>query len=187
MQPLTIRRALPTEAQRLAELGQTTFVEAFAEQNRPEDMALYLQQAFGVAQQTQELADPRTTFLLLLHDETPIGYAKLMDHAVPACVTGPHPLEIARFYLLQAWVGRGVASHLMQACVDRAVGLGYETLWLGVWEHNLRAQAFYRKWNFVVVGEHGFLVGSDLQRDLLMACSVPPLYNQTVLDGHNNY
>lgn len=168
MQPLTIRRALATEAQPLAELGQTAFMEAFAAHTGPEDMAFYLQQAFGMAQQAQELADPRTTFLWLLQDTTPIGYAKLVDHPGPACVTGPHPLEIARFYLLQAWVGQGIGSYLMQACVDHAVGLGYETLWLGVWEHNLRAQAFYRKWNFEVVGEHGFLVGCDLQRDLLM-------------------
>ena len=41
-------------------------------------------------------------------------------------------------------------------------------MWLGVWERNWRAQAFYRKWEFTVVGDHVFLLGSDAQTDLLM-------------------
>ncbi|MDQ2855211.1 MAG: GNAT family N-acetyltransferase, partial [Acidobacteriota bacterium] len=42
-------------------------------------------------------------------------------------------------------------------------------LWLGVWEHNGRARAFYRKWKFVEFGEHIFQLGEDPQNDILMA------------------
>jgi len=44
-------------------------------------------------------------------------------------------------------------------------------VWLGVWEHNPRAIAFYRKWGFEAVGEHVFVVGTDPQRDLVMTRS----------------
>jgi ribosomal protein S18 acetylase RimI-like enzyme len=50
----------------------------------------------------------------------------------------------------------------------RAEAVGSAVLWLGVWERNQRALAFYRKWRFDVVGEHTFKVGDDPQRDLLM-------------------
>ena len=56
----------------------------------------------------------------------------------------------------------------MGACLEEAAGGGYETLWLGVWEHNLRAIAFYRRWGFETVGSHTFLLGSDEQTDLIM-------------------
>jgi ribosomal protein S18 acetylase RimI-like enzyme len=56
----------------------------------------------------------------------------------------------------------------MQICICAASQLGYRILWLGVWEHNYRAQAFYRKWEFRVVGTHIFQLGSDAQTDLLM-------------------
>jgi ribosomal protein S18 acetylase RimI-like enzyme len=61
-----------------------------------------------------------------------------------------------------------VGAALMQACIDEARRRGHKTLWLGVWEHNPRAQAFYRKWNFVEIGTHVFHLGNDPQTDLLM-------------------
>jgi ribosomal protein S18 acetylase RimI-like enzyme len=57
---------------------------------------------------------------------------------------------------------------LMRKCIDEARQAGYQTIWLGVWEHNTRAQAFYRKWNFQITGQHIFKLGSDLQNDFLM-------------------
>jgi ribosomal protein S18 acetylase RimI-like enzyme len=56
----------------------------------------------------------------------------------------------------------------MGACIDEAKHAGHDSVWLGVWERNVRAQAFYRKWNFRTVGEHMFRLGADLQRDLIM-------------------
>jgi ribosomal protein S18 acetylase RimI-like enzyme len=56
----------------------------------------------------------------------------------------------------------------MRELLEAARGAGHETMWLGVWEHNERALAFYRKWGFEVVGEHIFQVGDDPQNDLLM-------------------
>jgi ribosomal protein S18 acetylase RimI-like enzyme len=83
-------------------------------------------------------------------------------------VEGANPVEIVRLYVSRDWLGRGIGEQLMRACIDEARQTGHETLWLGVWERNARAQAFYRKWNFHTVGEHVFELGSDLQRDIVM-------------------
>jgi ribosomal protein S18 acetylase RimI-like enzyme len=64
--------------------------------------------------------------------------------------------------------GRGVARQLMAAVFAAARGRSAQTLWLGVWEKNLRALAFYRKFGFVDVGSHQFVLGTDVQTDRLM-------------------
>jgi ribosomal protein S18 acetylase RimI-like enzyme len=61
-----------------------------------------------------------------------------------------------------------VAAALMQACLDQARKAEHDVVYLGVWEHNPRAIAFYRKWGFEKVGEHVFLLGDDEQTDWLM-------------------
>jgi ribosomal protein S18 acetylase RimI-like enzyme len=56
----------------------------------------------------------------------------------------------------------------MQACFDRAGQSGHGAIYLGVWEHNHRAIAFYRKCGFEVAGSHVFQMGDEAQNDLWM-------------------
>lgn len=165
---LTIRRGTIDDAALLSELGARTFSETFAADNTPEDLAVYLTTSFSVAQQTAELEDSASTFLIAEIDGHAAGYAKLHEGKPEQGVEGANPIELVRLYVLREWLGRGVGEQLMRACVDQARQAGYDTIWLGVWERNARAQAFYLKWNFQTVGEHIFQLGSDLQRDLLM-------------------
>jgi diamine N-acetyltransferase len=165
---LTIRRGTIADAGLLSELGARTFSATFAVDNTPEDLAAYIAMSFSVAQQTAELEDPASTFLIAEVDGRAAGYAKLHDGEPEKGVEGPKPVELVRLYVSRDWLGGGIGEQLMRACIDEARQAGHETIWLGVWERNARAQAFYRKWNFREVGEHMFQLGSDLQRDLLM-------------------
>ncbi len=87
---------------------------------------------------------------------------------MPECVSGVRPVELVRFYLLQEWIGKGFGARLMQACVDEGQRRGADVIWLGVWEHNARAIAFYQKWGFAIVGTHNFQLGTELQQDYIM-------------------
>lgn len=165
---VTIRRGTVGDAGLLSELGERTFSETFAADNTSEDMAAYVATSFSIAQQTTELEDPASTFLIAEVDGHAAGYAKLYDGEPEKSVEGPNPVELVRLYVSRDWLGRGIGEQLMGACIDEARHAGHETIWLGVWERNARAQAFYRKWNFRTVGEHVFQLGSDLQRDLVM-------------------
>jgi ribosomal protein S18 acetylase RimI-like enzyme len=165
---LTIRRGTVADAGLLSELGARTFAETFASDNTPEDLAAYIATSFSVAQQTAELEDPASIFLIVEVDGRAAGYAKLHDGTPEQGVEGAKPIELVRLYVSREWLGRGIGEQLMRACLDEARQAGHETIWLGVWERNGRAQAFYRKWNFRPVGEHMFQLGSDLQRDILM-------------------
>jgi GNAT superfamily N-acetyltransferase len=172
---LSVRIAKAEDAALLTELGARTFKETFAADNTPEDMAAYLGSSFNPTQQAAELADPRATFLVAEAGEinnVPLGYAMLRFGEAPPEVTGYKPIELVRLYVLQETVGTGVGSVLMQACINEAKLRHFRTLWLGVWEHNHRAQAFYRKWNFYEVGTHVFQLGNDPQTDILMQTSI---------------
>lgn len=164
----TIRPAVPADAAALAELAERTFRDAFAADNRPEDLALYLATAYGPAQQARELADPAITTLVAESGGLLIAFAQLRHGQAPARVNGPSPIELWRFYLAAEWHGRGLAQELLARVLDTARQAGAATLWLGVWERNPRALAFYRKAGFVEVGEHTFVVGTDPQTDRIM-------------------
>jgi ribosomal protein S18 acetylase RimI-like enzyme len=165
---IMIRLASALDASMLAELGARTFSETFSADNTAEDMAAYVGSSFSVAAQAAELADPHTTFLIAEIDGVALGYAKLHAGQPAAGVEGDNSIELVRLYVSREWHGRGVAQTLMRACLDHAKGAGHETMWLGVWEQNERAKAFYRKWDFRAVGEHVFQLGSDAQRDIVM-------------------
>ncbi|MBV8859397.1 MAG: GNAT family N-acetyltransferase [Acidobacteria bacterium] len=167
-----VRRASTDDAKLLAELGARTFSETFAEDNSPEDMAAYVADSFSLERLTEELTDPLSVFFIAEVDDVAAGYAKIHPGETAEGVEGERPIELVRLYVAQAWLGRGVGPALMRRCVDATREMGFQTIWLGVWEHNRRAQAFYRKWSFYEVGEHIFQLGSDPQRDIVMQRAV---------------
>jgi ribosomal protein S18 acetylase RimI-like enzyme len=164
-----IRRAAAADNVLLAEVGAETFSDTFAAENSPENMAAYLAQSFGPAIQGRELADPRSRFLIIEAGGSAAGYARLVFGPAPDAVEARKPVEIVRFYARKGWIGRGIGSRLMRACLREGEREGCDVVWLDVWERNPRAIAFYRKWDFREVGTQVFRLGEDLQRDLLMA------------------
>ena len=175
MQPhgmISIRTANLPDATLLADLGRQTFHETFAAENDPADMAAYLDQAYTIAKLTAELSEPGSTYFLAVVSSRVAGFARVACAEPPACVTGPAPVRLAKLYVVADALGTGVGAALMNAGIDWARSFGHETLWLGVWEHNHRAIAFYRRWGFVPVGTEGFLLGTDDQTDLVMQRSL---------------
>ena len=167
-----IRHGVATDAATLADLAARTFRETFAAGTSPEDMARHLADAYGTPQQQLELADPDVTTLLVEADGHLAGYAQMRSGVTPECVTGDSPVELWRFYIAQPWHGRGMAQELMQRVELESYGRGGRTLWLGVWERNARAIAFYQKVGFTDVGSHVFMVGTDAQTDRILVRSL---------------
>jgi ribosomal protein S18 acetylase RimI-like enzyme len=165
---IVIRRALVDEAPSLLEFAARTYYEAFAPLNTSENIRAYMAGAFTLPGFIQELNDARAVFIVAEADGKLAGYAKLRSDKSPACVAGEAPIELVRFYIDQPWQGSGLASDLMQSCFSEAKQRGFKTIYLGVWEKNFRAQAFYKKWNFIRVGEHVFQMGDDPQIDWWM-------------------
>ena len=169
---VTIREATIADVAVLSELARRTFYDTFASTNDATDMALHLAEAFGIDQQTRELNDRDITTLLVEEGGEAIAFAQLRSGHVPDCVSGADPIELWRFYVTQQWHGKGIARLLMDRVCTEARLRGARTLWLGVWEKNARARAFYAKCGFTDVGDHLFFFGTDPQTDLVMASSL---------------
>ena len=170
MSEIIIRQATPEDAKLLTDLAYTTFWDAFAHhpKNAPDDLNHYMRQAFNQEQITAELADARNIFLLADIDGEVVGYAKIIIDNIEPGITAERPIELSRLYSHQKHLGQGVGQTLMDACFERARAEDRDVMWLGVWEYNPRAQRFYEKNEFRIVGSHVFLLGKDAQTDLLM-------------------
>jgi diamine N-acetyltransferase len=169
--PLRVRSAVPPDARRLADFAAAAFTDTYAADNTPADMTAYIAGAFGERQQRDEILDAACLVLLAERDGELAGYALLRDGA-PTAASAAHvsnAMEIARLYASRRWIGTGVGSALMQHCLDAAAARGRAWAWLGVWERNARAIAFYRRWGFTDVGSQVFQLGSDRQTDRIMA------------------
>jgi ribosomal protein S18 acetylase RimI-like enzyme len=172
MRDVSIRNATSEDAALIAELGLRIFVETFGASNSAEDMRAYVATAFDVERMRDEITDPLSMVFVAETDGNPVGFARLHAGPPPAEVAGNQPVELARLYVAGAQHGTGVGARLMQHCIDVARGRGHDVMHLGVWEHNARAIAFYRKHGFAHVGEHTFMLGSDAQTDWTMTLSL---------------
>jgi GNAT superfamily N-acetyltransferase len=165
----TLRHATPADAGVLCVFAARTFTDTYGRHNDPRNLRHHLEATFGLAQQTAELCDRQVTTLLALVDGQLAGYAQIRRGPAPACVNGPAPIELHRFYVDRDWHGRGISQCLMVGARAAARDFSGDTLWLKVWENNARAIAFYAKSDFVDVGSADFFVGSDRQRDRVLA------------------
>ena len=170
MTQITVRQADLGDAKPLTKLAYVTFWDAFHDhpKNAPHDLADYMGRAFSEEQVVNELSDPNSIFLIAEIEGEMAGYAKLVFESTEPEIIGEWPVELNRLYSHQKFLGKGVGQALMDACFAKARETGRDVIWLGVWEYNPRAQRFYEKNGFRIVGKHTFLLGSDPQTDLLM-------------------
>lgn len=167
--PLQLRRATPDDAQRLAQLGARTFRDTYRGLDDPQDIEAYVTEHFTPERVAAQLRRPGSVTLLAHAGAEDAGYLQVALGEAPACVTGPAPVELVRLYLRQEWIGHGHGAWLMQAAEAEARRIQGRTLWLGVYDKNERAVAFYRRRGFTQVGTHDFLFAGVWYADPVMA------------------
>ena len=168
MHTITIRVARKEDAALIADMSRITFYDAFVQDNIKEDMDIFMNQQFTKAALMKEVEEEDGIFLLAYAGNEPCGYARMRLNNKEHIMATENAIEIARIYALSSAIGKGVGSALMQYCIDMANQLNKSNIWLGVWEKNERAIAFYKRWGFEKFSEHRFLLGTDLQTDWLM-------------------
>jgi GNAT superfamily N-acetyltransferase len=153
----------------LAALARRSFFDAYCETDDHAVIEEYCARNFTQERFASILADPRARLVVATDGGGGlVGYAHVADSPPPPCVRGAVPVELVRLYLAREWIGRGVGAALMLAAIDEARSLGGQTLWLGVYERNPRAIAFYRRFGMQVVGTKPWEWGGSVFQDPVM-------------------
>ena len=165
---INIRIADYTDAERVALIAEKTFRETFGAFNTKEDMDEHCKKSYGAEIQQGEIADTNKCTLVCEADNKIIGYAQINWNKSFDGIQGSPQAEIQRIYIVKDRHGTGAAQELMKVILGMLRQRKIRHVWLGVWEKNPRAIAFYKKFGFVETGEHVFLLGSDPQRDIIL-------------------
>ncbi len=165
---ITIRIATADDIPAIVSLGIRTFRDTFDEVNTPENMMLYLNGTFTQKKVLEDFLEQGAVFFIAEQEDEPIGYARVRRSPTPSELGNVKAIEIERLYADKKYLGKRVGYLLMSECLQYARDNDFQVVWLGVWEHNARAIAFYKRWGFEQFGDHIFMLGNDAQTDILM-------------------
>mgnify|MGYP005753176855 CR=1 FL=1 len=152
----------------LQKLSYETFDETFRDQNSPEAMSAYLEKAFNLAQLEKEMSNRNSQFYFVYVNDEVAGYLKVNTNDAQSEQMGEDSFEIERIYIKSSFQKHGLGRHLFNKAMELAKEGNKKSIWLGVWEKNENAIAFYERMGFVQTGTHSFFMGDEEQTDYIM-------------------
>lgn len=152
----------------LIEISRETFISTFEDSNTEENLKEYIEKAFNKNKMYEELLNENSVFYILYDDKIPVGYLKLNEGEGQSDIKDLNSLEIERIYVVKKFQSMGIGKILLDKAIEVAINKKKEYIWLGVWEKNEKALAFYKKNDFAIISEHSFFMGNDEQLDYIM-------------------
>ncbi|UPK41621.1 GNAT family N-acetyltransferase [Paenibacillus pabuli] len=156
------------DLQKLQEISIETFNDTFKDQNSHDNMKAYLERAFNAKQLETELSNSCSDIFFVYYNDELAGYLKLNRDGAQSEKMSDASLEIERIYIRNKFQKHGLGKDLLNKAVETALEYKKKEIWLGVWEKNDNAIAFYRKMGFVQTGSHSFYMGDEEQIDFIM-------------------
>ena len=169
---MKIRKINIDDLEALRNLSIQTFKETFEEVNTEEDMQKYLDENLSIKKLKSELEKPNSEFYFAENNGEILGYLKLNFKDAQTEKLEENHFEIERIYVLKAFLGQKIGQILYDKAIEIGREKNLEYVWLGVWEENHRAIRFYEKNDFEIFGKHDFVLGEDVQTDLLMKMKI---------------
>lgn len=163
-QDIQIRSVAAHEVEELRALGEETFRETFEAQNSKENLAAYLTKSFSLASVQAQLVSPQSEFYFASINDEILGYLKLN--------TSDEGLEIERIYVKGSAQGQGIGITLYKFTLGIAKARKSTWLWLGVWQGNKKAIAFYEHNGLEIYKTRQFKLGDQLHDDFLMRLQI---------------
>ena len=162
-----------TDINELQKVSVETFHDTFAAQNTEKNMQDYLSNSYKLETLTKEINNPNSFFYFVLNNEDDImGYLKLNINDAQSEDDFENALEIERIYIRKNFQKQGLGKVLYNIATTKATQLGKQRIWLGVWEFNHNAKAFYQHLGFEFNGSHTFNMGDEPQTDLIMVKTI---------------
>lgn len=165
---LSIKKCSIEDSRELQEISYETFNETFKDNNSPENMIAYLERAFNLNQLEIELSNISSQFFFVYFNNEIAGYLKININEAQSEEMGVESLEVERIYIKSKFQKYGLGKFLLNKAIEIAMEHNKKKIWLGVWEKNENAIAFYNKMGFVQTGVHSFYMGDEEQMDFIM-------------------
>lgn len=165
---INIKKCTLEDSRKLQEISYKTFNETFKNQNSPENMNAYLERAFNLKQLEKELSNISSQFFFVYFNNEVAGYLKVNTNDAQSEEMGDELLEIERIYIKNKFQKHGLGKYLLNKAMEIAIERNKKKIWLGVWEKNENAIAFYKKMGFVQTGAHSFYMGDEEQMDFIL-------------------
>lgn len=165
---INIKKCNIKDLPKLLEISYETFNETFKNQNSPENIKAYLERAFNLKQLEKELSNISSQFFFVYLNNEVAGYLKININDAQSEEMSDESLEIERIYIKRKFQKHGLGMYLLNKTIEIAMEFNEKKIWLGVWEKNENAIAFYEKMGFVQTGSHSFYMGNEEQVDFIM-------------------
>lgn len=172
MNDVGIRRATPADAPILSALAVATFPLACPAGTTTENIAQFCAARLSVGAFDAYLASAEHALWLGCESDEAVGYVMSVsrepsDPDVAGVLQHRPTVEISKIYVLASHHGRSIASRLMDTVIEAARREGAASVWPGVNRDNERANRFYEKTGFALVGTRSFLVGTSIEADFV--------------------
>ena len=159
----------PVNVKILQKIIHQTFINTYQKDTAKSELQTYLDREYNVSQIQKQLDDPNCQFYVCIVDRQVAGYMKLnlgnkQTEAFPTA-----SVEVEKLYIYPEFKRLGLGTKFLKKAERVAKQAEAKMLWIGVWEENEKAIKFYRKLGFKYLKNHEFRLGSEIQRDLILA------------------
>ncbi len=172
MPKITINRLSEQDLQPLIFISKKTFDDTFRPDNKDYIIDHYLETSFTEEKMKAQLNNPNSEFYFAYSDNDVAGYLKININDAQTEAMGEDTLEIERIYVDNRYQKQGIGKHLYNKAIERAKYYHLKKVWLGVWEHNQNALAFYNRMGFKHIDSHVFQMGDEAQTDFIMELKI---------------
>ncbi len=154
----SITEAKTEDAELLAEIGRTSWIEAHGSSAESEHIQFYVSQKYTKEVILEQIKSPSNKYYIVYWNGKPAGYSNLIINAKDSNVDLPDVAELDRLYLLSEFYNLKLGWELLNFNIKLAKENAQNGLWLYVWKGNERALSFYHKAGFEIVGSHDFKI-----------------------------
>jgi ribosomal protein S18 acetylase RimI-like enzyme len=170
---ISYRAPTTAEAGRIAELGRSSFIDAFGHLYSQADLDAFLATVYAPEAVAGELASAKRAFRVAERNEELLGYCKLgFDLSLDYDPGERRVMELKQLYLRGARTGDGIGTALMEWALSEARQRGFDAVLLSVWSENHGAQRFYRRFGFEKWGDTIFMVGNQRDEEFLFGLNL---------------
>ena len=165
---ISVREAGLEDAVVLAEIGSSSFRDAYQPHSNANDRELHIDDYFTPTAVGREISRHGRHYLLAVVNGEPAGIAKYRKAPCPVPGGDSNAIELQQLYVLARMQGHGLGRHLIDYVCAIAAQRAAAGVWLSAWEFADWATRFYAGNGFTAIGKVEFKLGATSYTDLLM-------------------